>query len=213
MTSEMIEAIDVIIDSKLTRFELAKIRENPYKLGLIKDCRFQGKQLCIRKHNHCVMDVSGNKANIDAWKDIPEDDLPSVDVIKTLMNVLGEQDEQGFPAVTWGNDVIYTRRDIRLLYNLMSYIGQLKRSVRKEKEMVASNENPPQGLRDLARLPSCQKFNDFLWHSAIQSNRVHITPVQHSSKEEEDSLNMAEVYKAEQCLRYGINIDFIQRLY
>ena len=55
MSDQLLEAINVIEASNLTRSELAKFREDPYMLGLVDYCRFKDKPLCARKHKHCVL--------------------------------------------------------------------------------------------------------------------------------------------------------------
>ena len=75
-------------ESKLSRFELAKMTVNPYKLGLEKECRFQGKSLCIRKPTHCERVLSGSKKNIESWDDISRCDMPSREVLRRLIVVL-----------------------------------------------------------------------------------------------------------------------------
>ena len=51
----MIEAIHLIDASNLSRGQLAKCDQNPYTLGLIENCRYAGKPLCVNRHNHCVL--------------------------------------------------------------------------------------------------------------------------------------------------------------
>ena len=75
-------------ESKLSRFELAKMTVNPYKLGLEKECGFQGKSLCIRKPTHCERVLSGSKKNIESWDDISRCDMPSREVLRRLIVVL-----------------------------------------------------------------------------------------------------------------------------
>ena len=75
-------------ESKLSRFELAKMTVNPYKLGLEKECGFQGKSLCIRKPTHCERFLSGSKKNIESWDDISRCDMPSREVLRRLIVVL-----------------------------------------------------------------------------------------------------------------------------
>ena len=75
-------------ESKLSRFELAKMTVNPYKLGLEKECGFQGKSLCIRKPTHYERVLSGSKKNIESWDDISRCDMPSREVLRRLIVVL-----------------------------------------------------------------------------------------------------------------------------
>ena len=75
-------------ESKLSRFELAKMTVNPYKLGLEKECGFQGKSLCIRKPTHFERVLSGSKKNIESWDDISRCDMPSREVLRRLIVVL-----------------------------------------------------------------------------------------------------------------------------
>ena len=88
-------------ESKLSRFELAKMTVNPYKLGLEKECGFQGKSLCIRKPTHCERVLSGSKKNIESWDDISRCDMPSREVLQRMMVVLDDGNE--FFGVTWGD--------------------------------------------------------------------------------------------------------------
>ena len=101
MANHSIEAIDVIEESRLSRFEISKFKANPYMLGFSENCRFHGKPLCVRKHSHCENDFSGNHSNISCWDDIPKDNMPGSEVLKSLMLVVKENSEQGFPAVRW----------------------------------------------------------------------------------------------------------------
>ena len=55
MGDQLIEAIDVIEASNLSRCDLAKFRSDPYTLGLVENCRFKGKPLCEMKHKHCIL--------------------------------------------------------------------------------------------------------------------------------------------------------------
>ena len=75
-------------ESKLSRFGLAKMTVNPYKLGLEKECGFQGKSLCIRKPTHFERVLSGSKKNIESWDDISRCDMPSREVLRRLIVVL-----------------------------------------------------------------------------------------------------------------------------
>ena len=101
MANNVIEAIDLIQESKISRFEISKIKSNPYILGFSKDCRFHGKPLCARKHDHCEYDFSGNHSNINCWDDIPKDNMPGTEVLRSLMLVVKENSDEGFPAVRW----------------------------------------------------------------------------------------------------------------
>ena len=55
MFEQIIEAIYVIEASNLSRSDLAKFQSDPYTLGFVEDCRFNGKPLCSRKHKHCLL--------------------------------------------------------------------------------------------------------------------------------------------------------------
>ena len=198
MANNFVEATDVLQESKLSRFEIAKMTVNPYKLGLETECRLQGNSLCIRKHNHCELDLSGNRANIESWADLPKDDIPGKEVLKRLMAVLKNGND--FSAVTWGTNETFTRRDITLMYDVVCYIERLKISIKMEREMRSHSETPPAGLSDLARLESCQKICDVLWHSPVQSNRVDIVPSDHPSSEVRIQEDEANIYNAERYL-------------
>ena len=199
MVNSFIQSTDLIQESKLTRFELAKMKVNPYKLGLEMECRFQGKSLCIRKHTHCERVLSGNRGNIESWDDISRCDMPSREVLKRLMVVLNDGND--FSAVTWGDSgEIFTRSDMTLLYGVLGFVEELKKSISLEKEMLENGENPPAGLPDLGRLKSCQSFYDILWHSQVNFNRVDIIPSDVNSSKariDEDSMN---IYKSERAL-------------
>ena len=101
MANRYIEANDVIEESRLSRFEISNFKATPYILGFSENCRFHGKPLCVRKHSHCEYDFSGNHSNINCWDDIPKDNMPGSEVLKSLMLVVKENSEQGFPAVRW----------------------------------------------------------------------------------------------------------------
>ena len=105
MANNFLEATDVIQESKLSRFQISKMTVNPNKLCLETECRFRGKSLCIRKHIHCELGMSENRANVKSWADIPEDDIPDKEVLKRLMAVLSNENE--FSAVTWGTKETY----------------------------------------------------------------------------------------------------------
>ena len=198
MANNFIEATDVIQESKLSRFQIAKMTVNPDRLGLETECRFRGKSLCIRKHIHCELAMSDSRANIESWADIPKDDIPDREVLKRLMVLLSNGNE--FSAVTWGEEETFTRTDIILLYDVVGYIEGIKISVKMEKEMMNNGEAPPAGLSDLGRLEACQGFYDYLWHSPIQSNRVDIVPSDHPSPEVRAQEDEQNIYKSEQYL-------------
>ena len=66
MANNFLEATDVIQESKLSRFQISKMTVNPNKLCLETECHFRGKSLCIRKHIHCELGMSENRANIES---------------------------------------------------------------------------------------------------------------------------------------------------
>ena len=101
MANHYVEVIDVIEESRPSRFEISNFKANPYILGFSEKCRFQGKPLCIRKHSHCEYDSRGNHSNINCWDDTRKDNIPFYEVLKCLMLVVNS--DQGFPAVRWNS--------------------------------------------------------------------------------------------------------------
>ena len=61
-----------------------------------------------------------------------------------------------------------------MLFSVLGFVEEPKRSIGLEKEMMKNGENPPAGLPDLGRLESCQSFYDLLWHSQVNFNTVDI---------------------------------------
>ena len=96
----------------------------------------------------------------------------------------------------------YTLQDLGLIQNVVNYIERVRKSFRKEEEMVKLTEINPAGLPKLSKNGAYAEFYKMLWHSRVSANRVCETPVvTEQNNEESATKNMVQYYNAERAMR------------
>ena len=69
----------------------------------------------------------------------------------------------------------YTEKDLHLMVSLNKFFRRVKSCVRKEVSMRNRKILPPSGFLNIARLESCTKYYDLIWHTPIKMDSIDVS--------------------------------------